>query len=297
MYYFNKYHIPIASEAIATLHGEMKRIKCKWSSCDPPLFSQISIETYNRCNNDCSFCPANRNFDKRKPVHMKEEMFSKIISELKQLDFGGTVALHINNEPLLDPRLPHFVSETRNLLPDVGISIWTNGILLDESMLDELYQHGLCGNAVLLVDDYSYDMRMSPNLSELVEKIHGTQIERDLRIIVWIRDKNARLTRRAGNAPNRRGQNMSKVEEKMILRRWCSYPFTQLNVNPSGLVHVCCNDVYYENIVGDLSKESLLEVWRGERLRRIREELDNNGRRNINPCRNCDTINSWGIRS
>ena len=36
------------------------------------LFEEISIETINRCNGVCSFCPVNKNLDKRE-YHLMEK--------------------------------------------------------------------------------------------------------------------------------------------------------------------------------------------------------------------------------
>lgn len=71
--------------------------------------SSIEIETINRCNNDCSFCPVNRNDDIRTPKIMKEELFYKIIDDLCNIKYTGVISLFSNNEPLLDTRLLKFL--------------------------------------------------------------------------------------------------------------------------------------------------------------------------------------------
>ena len=44
-----------------------------------PLFESIEIETINRCNGTCSFCPINRNDDTRILHKMSDELFYNII--------------------------------------------------------------------------------------------------------------------------------------------------------------------------------------------------------------------------
>ncbi|MEW5748707.1 MAG: radical SAM/SPASM domain-containing protein [Candidatus Thermoplasmatota archaeon] len=291
-HYFKRYHIPLISELAVTVHGEIKRNSCNWNPYDPPLFNHVEIETFNRCNNDCAFCPANMHVDKRKPIHLKEEIFSEIVRQLKQLRYTGWIYPFHNNEPLLDSRMASFISEIRMNLPHAGIGVWTNGILLDFDKLTELYSNGLNGKALLRINDYTDDMKMSARMQQLLSDIRGTQIEKDLTIVFQLRDKNARLTRRGGNAPNRLGESTWRVDDWITQKRWCSWPFRQFNVNSSGLVHICCNDVYYENIVGDMNKETMIDIWRGKQLARIRNELNTNGRRNLSPCSRCDTITS-----
>ena len=43
----------------------------------------VEIETLNRCNNDCSFCPVNRHDDTREFHKMSENMFYNIIEQLE----------------------------------------------------------------------------------------------------------------------------------------------------------------------------------------------------------------------
>ena len=96
-----------------------------------PDFYTIEMETNNRCNNDCAFCPVNRNNDTRKPQVMEEDIFFTIIDQLRAMDYHGHISLFSNNEPLLDGRILKFVELTKKLLPNAPQHLCTNGILLD----------------------------------------------------------------------------------------------------------------------------------------------------------------------
>lgn len=54
-----------------------------------PLFKMVNIETINRCNGTCSFCPANVKEETRKLKRMDQSVFERIIEELKKMDWGG----------------------------------------------------------------------------------------------------------------------------------------------------------------------------------------------------------------
>jgi Radical SAM superfamily/Iron-sulfur cluster-binding domain len=70
----------------------------------------------------------------------------------------------------------------------------------------------------------------------------------------------------------------------------CVRPFRELNVWADGKAVLCCNDWNEEYVVGDLNRESLVEVWQGEALKRARL-LHLRGRgAEINLCANC---NQW----
>ena len=51
-----------------------------------PVFRMVNIETVNRCNGKCAFCPANIYEEKREYKTMSETLFYKIIMELEGTD-------------------------------------------------------------------------------------------------------------------------------------------------------------------------------------------------------------------
>lgn len=290
-YYIGAYYIPLFTEAGSTVCNQFMKLlfKARNRHNSTSIFNHLSIETHNRCNNNCSFCPASRHSDKRPPMRMSTIDFSRISDQLHDIDYAGKVGLSNNNEPLLDSRLPSFVSEIKDKVPRASVSIWTNGILLDLTRLRELHSNGFGLGDKLVIDDYSLDRKLTPHIVELMEEIKGTDLEKDLSITVWIRDKNVVLTNRAGRAPNKKGFNPDSFRGDLILRRWCPQPFFRFNINPAGKAHICCYDAYYDHVVGDITKESILDIWYGDELSLIRSELNRNGRRNIFPCNVCDS--------
>jgi pyruvate-formate lyase-activating enzyme len=70
-------------------------------------------------------------------------------------------------------------------------------------------------------------------------------------------------------------------------RQVCPEPFSRLAVNFDGQVSVCCVDWSFGTIVGDLRRESLADVWNGERLRRFRLAHLEGRRGEIPACANC----------
>ena len=66
------------------LDGEMSErislaISDIYSQKQFPIFQGIEIETINRCNGSCSFCPINKFEDNRKLKYMESELFYSII--------------------------------------------------------------------------------------------------------------------------------------------------------------------------------------------------------------------------
>lgn len=72
-----------------------------------------------------------------------------------------------------------------------------------------------------------------------------------------------------------------------VLGSACENPFYSLAINWNGTVSICCVDWDSQAVVGDLSNQSLADVWNGEQLRRIRE-LHLSGRASsVGPCTRC----------
>ena len=128
-----------------------------------PLFTDIEIETINRCNGTCSFCPVNRNVDTREFKKMPEELFNKIIQELKEINYSGSVALYSNNEPLLDKRIYEFARITREELPNSYIYMFTNGTLIDMDKFLELMKY----LDLLVIDNYTDEFKFHPQVEEI----------------------------------------------------------------------------------------------------------------------------------
>ncbi|OGU55186.1 MAG: hypothetical protein A2V66_00520 [Ignavibacteria bacterium RBG_13_36_8] len=70
-------------------------------------------------------------------------------------------------------------------------------------------------------------------------------------------------------------------------KKICPEPFRSLAINFDGQVSVCCVDWSYGTIVGDLTKESLVDIWNGEKMQRFRTLHLNGERKNIKACSNC----------
>ena len=87
----------------------------------------VSIETINRCNSTCEFCPANKNADKRPFEKMNEELFKRIIDELKELNYDGYLNLYVNNEPFMDTRIEEWYEYASKMLPLAKMLLYTNG--------------------------------------------------------------------------------------------------------------------------------------------------------------------------
>lgn len=50
------------------------------------------VEVSSYCNRTCSFCP-NATYDRRSKTFMSDEIFFRSLSDLKSIDYSGTICL------------------------------------------------------------------------------------------------------------------------------------------------------------------------------------------------------------
>ena len=241
------------------------------------LFNHIEVETINRCNGSCSFCPVNKIDDPREKKIMTRELFENIVGQLADLHYSGRFTTFSNNEPFLDERIIEFNQYAREKLPQARMHLFTNGTLmtLDKfialtEVLDEL-----------VIDNYQQDLKLIRPCEEIREycEIHP---ELKKKVTIVLRKPHEILTTRGGTAPNR--QEMSEYGKDR-----CVFPFKQIIIRPDGLVSLCCNDAVGKYTLGDLNRETLLDVWYGPKFETVRKCLYE-GREKWGNCKYCDTF-------
>lgn len=242
-----------------------------------PLFDLIEIETVNRCNGSCDFCPVNTKNDIRSEKYMDEKLFYKIIDELATLNYAGRLALFSNNEPFLDERILEFHKYARNMLPNARMHLFTNGTLLTLDKFIEAMKY----LDELIIDNYQQELQLHKN-SQRIAEYCDKHAELKEKVTIVLRKPHEILTSRGGDAPNRK-ELPSYPGAKCIL------PFKQMVVRPDGKVSLCCNDPYGKCTLGDLNEESLTDVWYGNAFEEVRNSLSK-GRGNLPHCHHCDTF-------
>ncbi len=262
----------------------------------PALFDTVFFEVITKCNSRCSFCAASKQNEKREPLAMPFATYSKVVDELVDLGFTGRVAYHVNNEPLLFPELASFIAYAREKLPAARKQVMTNGMLLTAKRGAELIESGV---DEIHVDFYRErgDQPLYPGVREFMEQTipsffpnreNGKFVSADgtrrFSFKIEYRFLKEVISSRGGTSPNKRTERREEV------RGFCVFPWTQFNVTASGVVNKCCADLYFSDVMGNVNEESVLEIWHGERLTRVRERLLRGERAVLPNCRECDYI-------
>jgi len=235
------------------------------------MFHNVELEVNSMCNRTCRHCP---NSSAKRPLgYMRESLFKKIIDELAEMDFDGTVSYHFYGEPLLDRRLPDFVEYTSRTVPHSKPGIYSNGDFLTLEIFRQYLRRGLAWFCVT-----QHDNLMPPNLAQIMEE--ATQEERQH---IHIRFVNS------FTLCNRSGLIDILGVPTQPLEVPCDWPLGTVVVTMEGNVVPCCNDYFESEVVGNLKTQSLRAIWCGERFQRFHRALSRGDRTVSNLCAKCDS--------
>ena len=261
------------SQKISSIEAEVNKLYHK-----NEIFNHIEIETVNRCNGSCSFCPVNRNNDTRQYAVMTDELFKSIIVQLAQMQYAGRVLLFSNNEPFLDDKIIERHRYVKEQLPSASLHLYTNGTLLTIDKFKEIIKY----LDELIIDNYQQELQLIKPCREIVDYCRKYPDLKE-KVTIVLRKPDEILSNRGGDSPNRKDK-VSYPEAKCVL------PYKQLIVRPDGKVSLCCSDPLGRNTLADLTKETILEAWNNQKFQTVRESLYN-GRKNWGHCMYCDVFN------
>ena len=283
------------------------------------------IQTVDRCNAACPMCPYGASQKTGPPHHMEEGLYLRIIDDLRRTGSLRMLVLMLQDEPLLDGDLAARVRQARHAL---GRRTWvatvTNGSALNAQRIDELVEAGLdCIDVSIdAARERTYQtVRPGLDFANVVENTR-TLLRRRGKAAVRVRFLKQRanageereferywksrgaivrlepMLNRAGSLGDferlrRPWDGVLRHGIKVLLGRLypkCLYPFVALTVLSDGRVILCCNDWSHRLIVGDLSRQSVAEVWHGERMNRCRHLLWTHRYRDSRVCRGCSIV-------
>ncbi|HAS17570.1 MAG TPA: hypothetical protein DCR39_06725, partial [Nitrospiraceae bacterium] len=90
-----------------------------------------------------------------------------------------------------------------------------------------------------------------------------------------------------GKVEREEGKGFRRLGSKYVP---CTFLWYSMSVRWDGMVVPCCVDLAGDMPVGDVNKESLLDIWNGERLMDIREKIVSKRYKEILLCSGCDIL-------
>ena len=263
----------------------------------------VEIEIFSFCNRKCLFCP-NSFIDRHSTNnYMPENLYLKILQELKHINYSNMISYSRYNEPLSNKEI--FISRIRqakSYLPNATLHTNTNGDYLNRQYLDLLYDAGLTSmNIQYYLKNYEiFDIdeikngisNMAKKLMLKFEEVYSSIdryevkfLYKDMKLNMYARDFKINGTNRGGT-----------LDTILPIKRTtkCYIPFTDIYIDYNGKVMPCCNfrsdiDKHQKFIIGDVNNDNILSIFNNCANKKLRYNLYNNIE-SIIPCNECNFV-------
>lgn len=238
------------------------------------LTKRITMELSNWCNLASLHkdCPAHT----AGPKHvLHNSIIEDVVETCASLDYTGSFAWHMYNEPMADKRLASLCRLVKQSCPkSKGTLLWTNGEYLTVEKAKELVEAG-----VYLFRVSIYTVEMANKLREIALQVP----EANWRFSNFIQGFDSRLTqydapkKEPAGAPNAR-----------TVFRPCHAPLTDITITHKGQVILCCMDWKHENVFIDLNMVPFSEFieYHFSQMESVQKNLVK-GIRTLPLCRRC----------
>lgn len=275
---------------------------------------QIAIETYNVCNLRCIMCPYPKMT--RPKTKMSMSLFQKIVDDASENGFTE-INLTLYSEPLLDDLLFQRIAYAKSKGLKVGLT--SNGTLLTSDKIEKILESRLDW-IFFSIDsenkEYYENIRVGANFEQtcinirkLIKQRKKKNVNKPLIIIhsTVLTKENLRASKLLTSiltgadhftmalADSRMEKKFSFARKSFFkpykLRLYpCPILWTAYSVISNGKVPFCCKDYNCSIELGDLNKQTIMEIWNSDKLNRIKElHLRGEGDK-IEFCKNCDSL-------
>lgn len=255
---------------------------------------EVSLETFSRCNAACTFCPYPTL--ERIGTKMSDQLLWRLVDEMSEWEIPFDFCPFKVNEPLLDKRLVPLLERVENETV-ANIRLFSNGQALTWKLLEQLNQFDRLQVLWISLNAHTkeeYEPLMSLSWDRVTKNLDMLH-ESDFSAPVVI---------------SRVGQSDDFV--RYVLNRWPRFrpwlikkdgwlgytdpeipeipdaPCTrwfELSIMANGIVSLCCMDGEGKFPIGDLNKQTMLEVYNSPQWRERREKMLS--RKEIYPCSTC----------
>jgi MoaA/NifB/PqqE/SkfB family radical SAM enzyme len=218
------------------------------------------------------------------------------------------------NEPFLDPEIEkriRYIFERKRL--PTYIKVNTNASLLTEELAERILDSGLdvltCSVHGIVKEKYDRTMaglhleevlhgidrfleiksRMKKKKPDLrVTMVRTKLMEPDLgKIKSYWRSRGVKVSvRPMTNRADKRINSLKIHSNPFAPYDWCIRLMQQAHINVKGQVLLCCNDWEQTIVLGDLTKQSLHEIWNGEAFQTVRRRFLERDWQGL-PCASC----------
>jgi radical SAM protein with 4Fe4S-binding SPASM domain len=269
----------------------------------------VDVEINSNCNYKCVFCPHGTGEMGNDMPMMSEEMARKILDELAE-NKVYSIKLNWRGEPALHPKLAEITAYAKKVgIKEVQIN--TNGFSFNEKKIRDLILAGM-DRVIFSLDATTSDVyskiRIGGDYNQVVKNIKTfSRIRKELKRekpflrVQMVRTqlnkhqvddyrkmwKNIVDDIRISDVTDRgQGDSLRVGDQVSIGRVCCPQPWQRIMISCEGKVLMCCSDWFERYPLGDIKKNSLKEIWKGNRLKAVRKKLKRK-EYNFEPCKSC----------
>lgn len=261
----------------------------------------VEMEPHAFCNRNCSFC-LNGTVKNRGGAFPKE-LHEKVLNELAEIAYSGTIYYARYCEPLADCRLEDFIKTARNKLPAATLKIITNGDLLNPERLKQLRDSGLDiisislylpegttwshANARARINKFADSLELSCRFRRhfpygVFADFTESGIKMDIRCLDFGPGKNG--FDRGGAVPE-------LIDKSFIRNIPCPFVFRNFTIDWNGNAMPCCNlhsdfPQHRDFILGNIREQSIFSIYAGNSANAWRHRLSGYQEKE-GPCRHC----------
>jgi hypothetical protein len=266
----------------------------------------LQIETLNTCNARCTFCPVSKL--KRPRGVMSDELFKKIIDDAAEnVPEVAAILPFLNGEPFLDKKIFERIAYINEKVPTAQVFLFTNGYLMTPEIVEKMQKVKITRLNVSLnaMTEETHQSLMGLPLQPVLDNIDYLVAHRpegmteiNLSLIDWVGPK-LEFFKAMDKYPVGSGVSLYHVSYK----NWAgnpnvTQPFNKFNYQPcnrvwqmfvlwDGRVNLCCMDAEGDKILGDLNKQTILEVFNSPEHKRYRKMNDTYRRNELDLCKTC----------
>jgi radical SAM protein with 4Fe4S-binding SPASM domain len=275
----------------------------------------LTLETTNLCNIACIKCPR---ADLTRPLgFMDYDFFKKVIDESLQYGKRRHIGMVMLGEATMHPRLIDMVSYMHENDAAHDVTLNTNALLLDEKMSEELIRGGLDSIR------FSIDASTSETYNLLMQRNRFERFVNNIQGFLDVKKKLGASTPKTIIRVTLSEENKDELED--IRERWADQadefeivpamnwagaislksphpvPFVEreamgpctelwhtMYIYQTGTVALCCVDWDNEFDLGDLTKNSIHEVWNNAAFKRVRTQHKEGNYEELPYCAGCD---------
>jgi len=270
--------------------------------------SHLDIESASACQMRCPMCYTTYMDDSLKGI-MKWELYTKIVDEAASLGVYS-IKLSWRGEPLLNKRIVDMVRYAKK----IGIkevAFLSNAEFLTKEMAEALVDSGLDWLSVSAdgVGEIYNEIRRPAIFEETLERVAYMKKYRDGKGLTRPLLRVQSIMSAVENSPDTYRRSWENIVDRINViadeardfneksLQWdryfvCPKPWQRMTIAYDGRVHQCISDYGAKNILGDVSRESLYQVWHGTKNRAVREAfLKHRYLEENEPCNLC----SYGV--